>query len=136
MVFDSLHSFSHPGIRATQKLITARFVWPGINSNVRRSLQKQLHKHFYMAGSPVLVYLQPLSLTVAANLNPGYGVHSWHSLDPDELAPQHIIHKPMAWLNASIANSRLLLKRNLSQTLGWMLYPLFCSEFALLSRRI
>eukprot|EP00731_Ephydatia_muelleri_P009752 Em0005g338a len=34
--FDSLHSFSHPGIRATQKLITARFVWPGINSNVLR----------------------------------------------------------------------------------------------------
>ena len=34
-VFDSLHSFSHPGIRATQKLITARFVWPGINSDVR-----------------------------------------------------------------------------------------------------
>ena len=35
-VFDSLHGLSHPGIRATQKLITARFVWPGINSDVRR----------------------------------------------------------------------------------------------------
>ncbi len=30
------HGLSHPGIRATQKLITARFVWPGINSDVRR----------------------------------------------------------------------------------------------------
>ena len=36
IVFDSLHGLSHPGIRATQKLITARFVWPGINADVRR----------------------------------------------------------------------------------------------------
>ena len=35
-VFDSLHGLSHPGIRATQKLITSRFVWPGINTDVRR----------------------------------------------------------------------------------------------------
>jgi cleavage and polyadenylation specificity factor subunit 1 len=35
-VFDSLHSLSHPGIRATQRLITARYVWPGINADVRR----------------------------------------------------------------------------------------------------
>ena len=27
---------SHPGIRATQKLITARFVWLGINTHVRK----------------------------------------------------------------------------------------------------
>ena len=35
-VFDSLHGLSHPGIRATQRLITARYVWPGINADVRR----------------------------------------------------------------------------------------------------
>ena len=35
-VFDSLHGLSHPGIQATQKLITARFVWLGINADVRR----------------------------------------------------------------------------------------------------
>ena len=35
-VLNSLHGLSHPGIRATQKLVTARFVWPGINSDVRR----------------------------------------------------------------------------------------------------
>ena len=35
-VFNSLHSLSHPGIRATQKLITDRFVWPGVNADVRR----------------------------------------------------------------------------------------------------
>ena len=35
-VFDSLHCLSHPGIRATQRLVTARFVWPGINSDLRK----------------------------------------------------------------------------------------------------
>ncbi|CAH8515498.1 unnamed protein product [Heterobilharzia americana] len=34
-VFDALHNLSHPGIRATDKLISARFVWPGINRDVR-----------------------------------------------------------------------------------------------------
>ena len=36
VIFDSLHCLSHPGIRATQCLITARYVWPGIKSDVRR----------------------------------------------------------------------------------------------------
>jgi len=35
-VFDCLHCQSHPGIRATQRLVTRHFVWPGINSDVRR----------------------------------------------------------------------------------------------------
>ena len=35
-MFDSLHCLSHPGIRATLKLISARFVWPGINADVCR----------------------------------------------------------------------------------------------------
>ena len=35
-VFDSLHGMSHPGIRATQRLVTARYVWPNVNSDVRR----------------------------------------------------------------------------------------------------
>ncbi|KAL4083017.1 hypothetical protein QTP88_028347 [Uroleucon formosanum] len=30
-VFDSLHNLSHPGVRATIKLIKKRFVWPSIN---------------------------------------------------------------------------------------------------------
>ena len=36
VIFDSMHGLSHPGIWATQKLITARFVWPGVNADVRR----------------------------------------------------------------------------------------------------
>lgn len=34
--FDSIHNMSHPGIRATQKLVTSRYVWPCMNADVRR----------------------------------------------------------------------------------------------------
>ena len=34
-VSDHLHSLSHPGIWATQHLVRARYVWPGINKDVR-----------------------------------------------------------------------------------------------------
>ena len=51
-VFEVLHDLSHPGIRATQKLITARFVWAGINHNRRhwtKTCQKcqqcKIHRH-------------------------------------------------------------------------------------------
>lgn len=35
-VFEALHNASHPGIRSTQRLVTARYVWPSINADVRR----------------------------------------------------------------------------------------------------
>nr|VZI21055.1 unnamed protein product [Spirometra erinaceieuropaei] len=35
-VFNALHNLSRPGVRATVKLITDRFVWPNINRDVRR----------------------------------------------------------------------------------------------------
>ena len=35
-VFNSLHGLSHPGIRATQKLIASRYVWPGMNTDIRK----------------------------------------------------------------------------------------------------
>ncbi|XP_064469558.1 uncharacterized protein LOC135384277 [Ornithodoros turicata] len=34
--FQDLHNTSHPGIRATQRLLSSRFVWPGMNTDVRR----------------------------------------------------------------------------------------------------
>ena len=34
-VFDSLHSLAHPGVRASQKLLTIRYVWPNIKKDVR-----------------------------------------------------------------------------------------------------
>ena len=32
-VFNSLHGLFHPGIRATQKLVNSRFVWPAVNKD-------------------------------------------------------------------------------------------------------
>lgn len=34
-VFDSLHSLSHPGCKASAKLVSERFVWPGIQRDCR-----------------------------------------------------------------------------------------------------
>ncbi len=51
-IFDSLHSLSHPGIRATQRMLTSRFVWPRINSDVRswartclQCQKSKVHRH-------------------------------------------------------------------------------------------
>lgn len=35
-IFQQLHELSHSGIRATTKLIPERFVWPKINSDIKR----------------------------------------------------------------------------------------------------
>ena len=51
-VFDSLHSLGHPSIRATQKLVTTRYVWPDVNKDVRqwarsclRCQKSKVHHH-------------------------------------------------------------------------------------------
>ena len=33
-VFDSLHSLSHPGVRATKHLVSSRYIWPGMNKDI------------------------------------------------------------------------------------------------------
>lgn len=35
-VFNTLHNLSHPGVKATVRLITERFVWPGIRRDCRQ----------------------------------------------------------------------------------------------------
>ncbi|XP_033124853.1 uncharacterized protein LOC117123119 [Anneissia japonica] len=52
-VFNALHSLSHTGVRATLKLVSNRYVWPGMNKDVRQwaksCLQCQrckVHRHF------------------------------------------------------------------------------------------
>jgi transposase InsO family protein len=52
LIFDKLHGISHPGIRATQKLITQRFVWPKMNKDIRLWAQtchqcqsSKVHRH-------------------------------------------------------------------------------------------
>ena len=52
LVFTALHSLSHQGIRASQRLLVSRFVWPGINKDVRKWTRQcllcqrsKVHKH-------------------------------------------------------------------------------------------
>ena len=42
-IFNSLHGLSHPGIRATQKLVTTRFVWPSMNQDCRTWTRQCIH---------------------------------------------------------------------------------------------
>lgn len=35
-IFDNVHRLSHPGARATKKLISQSFIWPGLNKDVTR----------------------------------------------------------------------------------------------------
>ena len=64
-VFDSLHSLFHPGIQATQHLITARYVGPGMNSDVRRRarccLHCQLSKVHWHTTAPLATFTTPYS---------------------------------------------------------------------------
>ena len=83
LIFDSLHSLSHPGIHATQRLITQRYVWPKINSDVRKwartCLQCQrskVHKH---TVSPLATFATPdarfdqLHIDIVGPLPPSQG---------------------------------------------------------------
>ena len=52
-VFETLHFLSHPGIKASQKLISQRFVWPGmrldvkgfVNNCIACQQQTKIHRH-------------------------------------------------------------------------------------------
>ena len=62
-VFSALHSLAHPGIRATQQLIVKRFVWPGMNKDVRNwaraclaCQRAKIHRHI---TAPVASFAKP-----------------------------------------------------------------------------
>lgn len=64
-VFNSVHKLAHPGIRATQKLISKRFIWKGMNKDVRgwskschACQQAKIHRHNF---SPVGTFPLPSS---------------------------------------------------------------------------
>lgn len=51
-VLQGIHGLSHPGIRATRKLLSERFVWPAMNRDVTRFVQScndcqasKIHRH-------------------------------------------------------------------------------------------
>lgn len=56
-IFQSLHGLSHPGIRATKKLVTTRFVWPSINEDcqtwTRQCIPCQRYKVTRHVSTPV-----------------------------------------------------------------------------------
>ncbi|CAI5673972.1 unnamed protein product [Oreochromis niloticus] len=51
-VFDSVHALSHPSVRASVKLVSARFVWPGLRKTVKEwaavcvpCQRSKIHRH-------------------------------------------------------------------------------------------
>ena len=62
-MFDSFHGLSHPGIQATQKFVTARFVWPGLNTDVHcwacSCIQCQRAKIQRYSHTPLSSFLVP-----------------------------------------------------------------------------
>ena len=60
VIFNSLHSLSHPGVRATQRIITKCYVWSKINSDVRKwacsCLQCQCPKVHRHTVSPLATF--------------------------------------------------------------------------------
>ena len=64
-VFDSLHCLSHPGINATVKLVTQRYVWPSMNSDCRKwarnCLECQRSKVSRHVTSPIGNFAPPSS---------------------------------------------------------------------------
>jgi len=63
MVFNSLHSLSHPGIKTTQQLVTDHFFWPKMNSDVWRRahscLQCQKAKVHCHITTPLATFTTP-----------------------------------------------------------------------------
>ena len=88
-VFDQFHNRSHPGIRATQCLITERFVWPGINRDIRQWTQSYLpcqrakvHRHTVTELSlrPVHALIIFISISLVLFRHPKVAVISSHVL--------------------------------------------------------
>lgn len=65
VVFESLHNLSHPSIRATQRLLTARYVWPSIQADSRKwtrtCLQCQKSKVQRHTVTPLQTFATPAS---------------------------------------------------------------------------
>lgn len=62
-VFQSLHTLSHPGVRATTKMVTQRFIWPDIKKDcqkwTRACIQCQRAKVGRYNQPPIGTFLRP-----------------------------------------------------------------------------
>ena len=63
LVFDTLHNLSHPGINASVRLISARFVWKNMNRDIRmwarcclQCQRSKVHRHI---ASPIGTFATP-----------------------------------------------------------------------------
>ena len=59
-IFDHIHSMGHPGVRATRRLVSSRFVWPGMASDLANwarlcviCQQSKIHKHVHPSVTPI-----------------------------------------------------------------------------------
>nr|AAK07485.1 gag-pol polyprotein [Clonorchis sinensis] len=83
VVFDHFHGFSHPGIRATRKLISARFVWPFMNKDLtswaKQCIACQRSKVTRHTNSPIGSFAVPdarfthVHLDIVGPLSPSNG---------------------------------------------------------------
>jgi Integrase zinc binding domain/Integrase core domain len=62
LVFDVLHAVAHPGVRASRRLVSSRFVWPGISADVQKwaaacltCQQAKTHRHVKLTPEHVPV---------------------------------------------------------------------------------
>jgi hypothetical protein len=62
-VFEALHNLSHPGVQPTVRLVTQRFVWPGVRKDCRRwakaCLQYQRNKVHRHTSAPLAEFKPP-----------------------------------------------------------------------------
>ena len=61
-VFDMVHSLSHPGVRASVKLVSSKFVWPGLRKEVKEwaatcvaCQRAKVHQHTRAPLEPFLI---------------------------------------------------------------------------------
>jgi len=60
LVFDHFHGLGHPGVRATRRLISSRFIWPGLAGEVARWAREcpqcqraKIHHHTHPSPAPI-----------------------------------------------------------------------------------
>ena len=104
-VFNSFHGLSHPGIWATQRLITTRYVWPGINDVCRWTcscIQYQhakIHRHSVTPLSPLTPFPTPdarfdvVHIDLVGPLPPSHGFTPLNLCKPFyQMARSHSYH--------------------------------------------
>jgi len=68
-VFSSLHSLSHPGTKATAKLVAQRFVWPSIQKDCRTRARASQHCQLSKVSRHIIIPLRDFALPPARFLH-------------------------------------------------------------------